>query len=53
MKILIGILLTLSIVAVSIFTMINGWGLKPENWGWISFGYLWTMVIPFMMGLLK
>ena len=44
MKVLISFIFMLSIIPVSIFTMIYGWGLEPENWGWISFGYLWTMI---------
>ncbi|MFA6125457.1 hypothetical protein [Sphingomonas sp.] len=44
MKELIMLLITLCVIPVSIFTMIYGWGLTPQNWGWIAFGYLWILI---------
>jgi len=45
MKAFIVLFFALSIIPVSIFTMIYGWGLTPSNWGWVAFGYTW-MIIP-------
>ena len=45
MKALIVLLLALTVVPVSIITMMWGWGLTPQNWGWIAFGYVW-MIVP-------
>ena len=49
MKILIMLVILLSIAGVSIIAMIYGWGLKPENWGWICFGYLWAIIAPLII----
>lgn len=45
MKILIGLILSISIVPISIAGMIYGWGIQPENWGWVCFSYLWMYVV--------
>ncbi len=52
-KLLFLLILTLSTIPVSIATMMWGWGLPAENWGWISFGYLWMIVAPLMADLGK
>lgn len=52
MKVLIILIFTLSIVPVAIFTMIYGWGLQPQNWGWIAFGYLWMLIPSLVTGLI-
>ena len=53
MRILLSIILTLSIIPVSITGMMWGWGVTAENWGWISFSYLWMIVCPALMQELK
>lgn len=31
--------------AFGILVFIKGWGLQVENWGWLIFGYIATLVI--------
>jgi len=38
-------LIWLLMCAISVITMIYGWGLTPANWGWILFGYLATVIL--------
>jgi len=53
MRILLILVIWLSVIAVSIITMIYGWGLNPENWGWICFGYLWMVIAPMIIKALN
>ena len=52
-KLILMLLLSLSIVPVSIIVMMYGWGVLPQNWGWIAFGYLWMGVVPAVIEVLK
>ena len=53
LKIIFVVLLALSIIPVSIIAMIWGWGLSPQNWGWIAFGYLWVVMAPIISGVIS
>jgi len=33
------------VMILSIWIMIYGWGLQPQSWGWVVFGYLTTSII--------
>lgn len=33
------------ITIISIFVMINGWGLEPKSWSWIIWGSVGVFVI--------
>jgi hypothetical protein len=53
MKIIFIMLFTISIIPVSICGMIYGWGITPDNWGWVAFSYLWVIVCPIIIELVK
>jgi len=49
MKTFVILLLWLSMPVISIVGMMHGWGLEPENWGWICFSYLFSMGVPIVL----
>ena len=53
MKMILVILSGISVVIVSLTTMVFGWGIEPENWGWIAFGYVWLIVAPMITESIK
>ena len=53
MKVLLILILTLGVIPVSIISMMYGWGLEPENWGWIAFGYFWMVITPMVVEAIK
>ena len=45
MKLIASLGLFVLSVAVSIFILMNGWGLKPASWGWILGGAGFQMLV--------
>jgi len=37
---LFALLYTAFVIGSSIVGMIWGWGIEPQNWGWIAFSYM-------------
>lgn len=52
-KLLVTLFMTLMIIPVGLATMIYGWGVQPASWGWILFGYLWTIVVTVLSGMVN
>jgi len=50
MKVIISIVYLITVIPASIVGMIYGWGLTPENWGWIAFSYAWVVIGSLMRG---
>lgn len=42
-----------AVFAVSVSTMIFGWGLEVQNWGWVIGGYIAVVCISSLTGLLE
>ena len=53
MKVFLPIVLTLGLIPISLITMIYGWGLEPQNWGWITLGYVWMIGTPIIVEAMK
>jgi len=54
MKLLIALFFLISVIPVSIVAgMMWGWGLEPENWGWIAFSYMYVMLAPMIADSIK
>jgi hypothetical protein len=45
MSIILNLIAVLIMLIGGILVAIFGWGLTPQNWGWIIFGNLTTIVI--------
>lgn len=52
MKILISVLLLSSVYIASYLGMVWGWGLEPENLGWIVASYLWMAFVSMASAIL-
>lgn len=50
MKAILLLILAVSVIPVSIITMMWGWRLKAESWGWIAFGFIYAWVILPLVG---
>ena len=37
---------------ISILTMINGWGIEPDSWGWIIGGFVCSTIVIFMQTII-
>lgn len=44
-KLLAGILMAVLAILLSIAVMIWGWGLEPQSWEWIIWGYIGTLFL--------
>lgn len=53
MNILISFILSISIFVVSFYSMVWGWGIEPENMGWIIASYIWVFFAGGIGGLLQ
>ena len=43
MKAIASIFLLISVFVVSYLTMLYGWGLEVESWGWVIGCYVWLI----------
>jgi len=50
---MISFLILLSTIPVGIISMMWGWGLQAENWGWIAFSYLYIYVTAIIAQVIK
>jgi hypothetical protein len=49
MKLLVVLLTLVLTYIVSISVMINGWGVQPVSWTWITVGFLWSAISALIM----
>lgn len=49
MRFLLIIFFSVMMFTGNFLTMIYGWGIEPENWGWIIAGTLWTLIMSFFV----
>lgn len=52
-KFIVGFFSLLYTFAVSVLTMIYGWGLEPKNWLVIVIGYMYMILVGMMSALLN
>lgn len=52
MGLFLAFIMGITLIPASIAQMIWGWGVEPQSWGWITFGYLWAMIIPQVVAVL-
>lgn len=52
MGLFLALVMTLTLIPVTIAQMMWGWGVEPQNWGWITFGYVWAFIIPNVVAVL-